>query len=263
VPTPPPALRRLAYAGAHTALAVGICYLEQIPWFELQSVVVFAAGYLLGARTGALVGGLAMGLYSLANPYGLAHPVVLASQVIGRAFVGLSGGWAQNLGLPRSTGGRAAVLVRGRRPALFYDLLTNVASGVVFRPWCRLWSWARRRLRHLARTQRGFAIVGATYDAASRAGSWRHGARFTRPGRCRTRADSTAGSFPTRCSASCPTPPAVVVPRRPSWFLRGPARWAIETNAQERLRHAPLGTDDAWSAVGTGAFLRDKGDVER
>src|SRR5437773_2011005 len=88
VPDAATGTRRLAYAGALTALAVGICYLEQIPWFELQSVVVFAAGYLLGARTGAVVGGLAMGLYSLANPYGLAHPVVLASQVIGRAFVG-------------------------------------------------------------------------------------------------------------------------------------------------------------------------------
>ena len=126
-------VRRLAYAGALTALAVGICYLEQIPWFELQSVVVFAAGYLLGARTGAVVGGLAMGLYSLANPYGLAHPVVLASQVVGRAFVGLTGGWAASLGLPRSTGGRAALLVAwAGAGAVFYDLVTNLATGAVF-----------------------------------------------------------------------------------------------------------------------------------
>src|SRR5262249_55444300 len=54
-----------------------------------------------------------------------------------------------------------------------------------------------------------------------------------------------------------------IVPPPPPVALRGWPRWAIETNAQERLRHAPGGTDDAWGAVGAGPrFYEDKGDAE-
>lgn len=266
--------RRLAYAGALTALALGICYLEQIPWFELQSVVVFAAGYLLGARTGSLVGGLAMGLYSLANPYGLAHPVVLASQVIGRAFVGLTGGWAASLGLPRSTGLRAAVLVAwAAAGAVFYDFLTNFASGLVFGalvpslvmgvPWA---------LAHLLSNAAVYAVVGAPLTTAL---DVRRGALVA--------SAALALLVASAISAEAQVPPdtaqvfvpdtvvrilpdtthKVVFVPPPVVVLRGPPRWAVETNPQERLRHAPIGPDDAWSAIGAAPrFYEDKGDVE-
>ena len=126
-------VRRLAFAGALTALAVAVAYLEQIPWLELQSLVVFAAGYLLGARAGALVGALAMAFYSAVNPYGLAHPLVFAAQIAGRALVGVGGGWAARAGLPRLAVARAGALAAwGVVGSAVFDLLTNAATGVVF-----------------------------------------------------------------------------------------------------------------------------------
>lgn len=266
-------VRRLAYAGALTALAIGICYLEQIPWFELQSVVVFAAGYLLGARTGAMVGGLAMGLYSLANPYGLAHPVVLASQVLGRAFVGLTGGWAARLGLPRAAAGRAAALVAwAAAGALFYDAITNVGTGLVFgalvpslvmgAPWA---------LAHLLSNAAVYAVVGVPLTVAldTRRGALVAGVAaailvgFAIPARAEL-PDSTQTFVPDTVLRILPDTTKKLVRVPPAIeLLRGPPRWAIESNPQERLRHAPVGTDDAWSAVGAAPrFYEDKGDVE-
>ncbi|HKA23834.1 MAG TPA: hypothetical protein VKF80_02505 [Candidatus Eisenbacteria bacterium] len=237
----------------------------------MQSVVVFAAGYLLGARAGAVVGGLAMGLYSLANPYGLAHPAVFASQVVGRAFVGLTGGWAAKLGLPRSASARAAVLVAwAAAGAAFYDTLTNVATGFAFgavlpslvmgMPWA---------LAHLLSNAAVYAVVGVPLTTALDA---RRAALvaclalalLVTVSSHATAQDSTQTFVPDTVLRILPdttkhivAPPPPVVPRL------GPPRWAIETNAQERLRHAPLGTDDAWSAVGAGPrFYEDKGDVE-
>ena len=62
-------LRRLALTGVWSGLAASVGYLEPIPWLELQSIVVFAAGYFLGVTRGAAVGALAMAVFSLANPY--------------------------------------------------------------------------------------------------------------------------------------------------------------------------------------------------
>lgn len=115
------------------ALAVVVSYLEQIPWLELQSLIVFAAGFLLGARYGALVGALAMGTYSAVNPYGFAHPLVFASQILGRAAVGVAGGIVGGIGLPRAALVRAAVLAGWAvLVSLWYDLVTNLAGGLVY-----------------------------------------------------------------------------------------------------------------------------------
>lgn len=107
-------------------------YAETIPNFEVLTLVVFASGVLLGARDGALVGVVTMLLFSVLNPYGLAHPLVTASQVAGEALAGVAGGLAAGLAavatVPR------AVMLAGIGIALtaVYDLLTNLASGVVY-----------------------------------------------------------------------------------------------------------------------------------
>jgi hypothetical protein len=130
---PTTALRRLALIGVLSGLAAVIPYAETIPWLELQTLVVFAAGYLLGSRSGALIGAVAMGFYSLANPQGMAHPLVFGSQVLGRGLVGAMGGWAHTLKLPTPLGLRSVALAAwALASSLAYDLITNVASGLVY-----------------------------------------------------------------------------------------------------------------------------------
>ena len=109
-------------------------YAESIPNLEVLTLVVFCAGVLLGARDGMLVGALSMGAFTGLNPYGPAHPLVMAAQVGGMAVAGAGGALFRAARLPeRAAWMRGTVLV----PAAivltaFYDLITNAASGVVY-----------------------------------------------------------------------------------------------------------------------------------
>lgn len=96
--------------------------------------MVFCAGVLLGARDGILVGALTMLVYSLLNPYGPAHPVVTAAQVVGNSLSGAGGALFARLGLPaRPAAVRAGMLVVfALLLTASYDLLTNIATGLVF-----------------------------------------------------------------------------------------------------------------------------------
>ncbi|HYM81072.1 MAG TPA: hypothetical protein VEY91_06640 [Candidatus Limnocylindria bacterium] len=109
-------------------------YAETIPNFEVLTLVVFCSGVLLGARDGALVGALTMIIYSVLNPYGPAHPLVTLSQVMGISLAGFAGALFARLGVPsRSPAVRAAVLGVAAVPlTAAYDLLTNLATGVIF-----------------------------------------------------------------------------------------------------------------------------------
>lgn len=109
-------------------------YAETIPNFEVLTLIVFGAGVLLGARDGALVGGLTMLVFSLLNPYGAVHPLVTAAQVAGMAPAGVAGGWLGRTGIPGArVPVRAVVLgATGGVLTLLFDLLTNLATGVLF-----------------------------------------------------------------------------------------------------------------------------------
>jgi hypothetical protein len=109
-------------------------YAESIPNFEVLTLVVFCAGVLLGARGGMAVGALSMAIFSGLNPYGPAHPVVMAAQIAGVAAAGAGGALFHRLGLPgRSAGARAWTLALCAIVlTAFFDLITNVASGLVF-----------------------------------------------------------------------------------------------------------------------------------
>lgn len=126
--------RRLSYAALLVAAGLTGVYAETIPNFEVLTLVVFCSGVLLGARDGILVGVLTMLVYSLLNPYGPAHPVVTAAQVAGNALSGAGGALFARIGLPaRSAGVRAASLaVFALLLTASYDLLTNLATGLVF-----------------------------------------------------------------------------------------------------------------------------------
>ncbi len=130
---PPLTSRRLAYLALMTAACLVGAYAPRPPDFEVQTLGIFAAGVLLGARDGALVGALTMLVYSLMNPYGPAHPLVTLAQVLGQVPAGVAGGLFAAAGLPAwrlavrtaALGGLALVLT------LWFDLVTNVATGLV------------------------------------------------------------------------------------------------------------------------------------
>jgi hypothetical protein len=126
--------RRLSYAALLIAAGLTGVYAETIPNFELLTLVVFCAGVLLGARDGAMVGGITMLLFSLLNPYGPAHPVITAAQVTGMAAAGIAGAAFARAGLPQRPGALRAVAlaVIAILVTAGYDLITNVATGLVY-----------------------------------------------------------------------------------------------------------------------------------
>ncbi|MCK4410092.1 MAG: hypothetical protein KAW67_08405, partial [Candidatus Eisenbacteria sp.] len=88
------------------AAALGFLLLS-VPNVELVTFTVFASGVVLGRWRGALVGALAMAIYSGANPYGsgLGVPTMLAAQLAASAFAGLMGGIAAPLWRRRAAEG--------------------------------------------------------------------------------------------------------------------------------------------------------------
>jgi hypothetical protein len=71
-------------------------------------------------------------LYSTLNPYGVAPPLVTAAQVAGMAIVGAAGGLRRAWEV-RPLVVRGVLLgATGAMLTLVFDLLTNVATGLVF-----------------------------------------------------------------------------------------------------------------------------------
>jgi uncharacterized membrane protein len=126
--------RRLSYAALMVAAGLTGVYAEPIPNFEVLTLVVFCSGVLLGARDGALVGALSESIYTLLNPYGSAHPLLMFAQVTGMAVAGAAGGVAGRAGLPAlPPAARAAALAPvGAGVTACFDLLTNLAIGLVY-----------------------------------------------------------------------------------------------------------------------------------
>jgi len=102
------------------AAALGFLLLS-VPNVELVMFTVFAAGVVLGRWRGALVGALAMAIYSGFNPYGsgLGVPTMFVAQLAASAFAGLMGGITARLW-------RGPLPVAGRRG------LPLVAGGIGF-----------------------------------------------------------------------------------------------------------------------------------
>jgi ABC-type Fe3+-siderophore transport system permease subunit len=117
-------------------VAVGLtgAYAESVPNLELLTLTAFLGGMLLGVRDGAAVGGLCMLIFSLLNPYGPAHPLVTASQVLGECVAGAAGGVVARARLERRPRWLQAATLALVAVALtaFYDLATNLATGLIF-----------------------------------------------------------------------------------------------------------------------------------
>lgn len=124
--------RRIALMGMLASLGVTAGYLlAGLPNVELISLVLFASGFLLGARDGAITGGAAGLLYTVLNPFGPAHPVVSIAQAAGFALVGAGGALVRpNAVWSRGPVPVAALLgVLGAVLTAAYDIATNTAFG--------------------------------------------------------------------------------------------------------------------------------------
>jgi hypothetical protein len=130
---PPLSSRRLAYMALLVAACLTGAYAPRPPDFEVQTLGIFGAGVLLGARDGALVGGLTMLVYSVLNPYGPAHPLVTLAQVLGQVPAGIAGGGFAALGLHQRRPARRGAALAGLAAllTLWFDGVTNVATGLV------------------------------------------------------------------------------------------------------------------------------------
>ena len=150
------------------SVACGYAKLILFPYLffvELFSVAIFLSGMIVGVGWGIWVAAVARLVFSVANPYGPPHPWVLAAQVLGAAILGLLGGLARSAIRARAfekPAARAALLAGfGFVGTLIYDLLTNVAQGIVFgAPRATLVVAALPSLQHIASNTAIFAVVG-------------------------------------------------------------------------------------------------------
>jgi uncharacterized membrane protein len=123
---------RTAVTAIFAALAAALGFLLiGVPNVELLTFTVFAAGVVLGRLRGALVGLLAMALYSGANPYGsgIAIPTLFVAQIGASSVAGFVGGVASPLW--RSEGSGPDWLPRALVCALIGFGLTLVYQAAV------------------------------------------------------------------------------------------------------------------------------------
>lgn len=153
------------------SIACGYAKLLLFPYLlfvELFTLALFVSGLLVGPGWGIWVGLVARLVFSVANPLGPAHPWVLAAQVLGGAWVGLLGGlfrpWllpAAGGAEPSSTGRTILLLGAALLATIGYDLLTNVAQGIVFGSVpVTLAAAALPAAQHLASNLVLFALLG-------------------------------------------------------------------------------------------------------
>jgi Na+/H+ antiporter NhaC len=129
---------------------------------------VFLSGALSGIVWGVWIGGVARLLFSVANPYGPPHPWVLAAQVLGGGLIGALGGFCGRWLLSRADRERpgpktrtAILLAAGVVATLAYDLVTNVAQGIVFGSIPAALAVAvLPTLQHVASNAAIFAVLG-------------------------------------------------------------------------------------------------------
>lgn len=124
------ATRRALLASLMIAVTVSLGYaLAAVPNIELMTLSVFLAGYLLGVRLGALVGGAAAVLHSVFNPLGAALPPLVLAQGAGFALIGIAGGIVGPfVARARHYPGVIAAGAAGLVVTLVYDVLTNIGA---------------------------------------------------------------------------------------------------------------------------------------
>lgn len=131
-------VRQAVLLGLFGGTGIGLGYLlAGVPGVELMSTNAALAGLALGTGGGAVVGGVAVLVYSLGSPFGPPVPTVLIAQVVGMALAGAAGGLlAPTLrSAPRLVASVLAACA-GLLAAVVLDLVTNLAVAKTFAmPW--------------------------------------------------------------------------------------------------------------------------------
>jgi len=127
--------------GVLIALAIALKLpILSIPNVELLTFVIFASGFLLGLVGGALVGIIAMSIYTtLVSPYGIPPLPIALAQVVSMGLIGFAGGLALATSeIPAWRGILSCPLpfaitlgICGVALTIVYDLLTNLAVAFV------------------------------------------------------------------------------------------------------------------------------------
>lgn len=136
--------RRALLASLMIALSVAAGQaLAAIPNVELITFLVFLSGYLLGVRTGALVGATAMGGHSLFNVMGSVIPPMLVTQIVIYAAIGAVGGVLGGVISRTRNAALASVIagVTGGVLALVYQVAINVTAYFTFTSATTLWTF--------------------------------------------------------------------------------------------------------------------------
>lgn len=123
---------------AKMAAIVGLAYVLKLPLLSIPNVefityLCFLSGYLFGIREGALVGAVAMTIYSLFNPYGPVGPVLLTTKVIATTIIGLTGGLVYRFGFIPGPKTHSLIMAGafGLLLTLQFDFLTNLAIAIM------------------------------------------------------------------------------------------------------------------------------------
>jgi hypothetical protein len=161
------ALRRTALVGLLAALVAASGYaFAAVPNVKPISLIVFLAGARVGLGGGLVVAGLGMGIYSIANPWGPAPPLVLLAKVAGAMLFAVAGA---AIGAPlarRALAPRAALLgAAGFLLTVPYELITNFATaatiGMASRPLPTLVAGIPFAIAHTVSNAAIFAAAGA------------------------------------------------------------------------------------------------------
>ena len=155
---------QIAYVAAFTALAVALGFLlAGIPNLELMTLTVFVGGAVAGPRLGAVIGGGAALIHSLANPLGPPPFVLLlVGQVVGLALAGAMGGvLARWVVRARPAGQLLGMAAVGFAVTLLYDALTNLGVGIHLGPiWQTLVGGLLFSVMHVVANTVTFVVLG-------------------------------------------------------------------------------------------------------
>jgi hypothetical protein len=130
--------RKLVLMALFVAVAVSLNYLLiYIPNVKLFNFIIFASGYLLGIWEGAIVGVMAMFIYSTFNPYnlGMFPPLpLIAAQLFCMATIGAAGGLVCRLRplVLEKASSYFLMAVLAIVLTLFYDFLTTLSTAYLF-----------------------------------------------------------------------------------------------------------------------------------
>ena len=128
-------LINLVRAAIFCAMAIAVGYsLMMVPNIELITVTIFLSGLTLNALWGALVGFIAMGIYSGLNPLGsgLGFPPLFFAQLMSMSLCGVIGGFLKPFLVTKRYNISRLVLLglSGFVVTLIYDVLTLISYPI-------------------------------------------------------------------------------------------------------------------------------------